>query len=69
MKDSVKRYVWETLTGIIVKHIEPVFKPDVLITVIVRTPDDDECDVLITADNIDQLQALLERSRSRESTT
>lgn len=55
------------LAGVLERHVEPIFKPGTLLTIIARTPGNDEADVLVTSDNMDGLAALIERSKTREA--
>jgi hypothetical protein len=45
---------------------ERFFKPGVKLTFIMRRPDNDECDILITDDSLDELAAVIERMKKRE---
>ena len=53
------------LVNVLVKHIEPIFKPGTKLAVIARAPGNDEADVIVTDDNLDALKALIDRSKSR----
>lgn len=53
------------LVGVLVKHIEPIFKSGTKFAVIARTPGNNEADVLVTDDSIEELKALLDRSLVR----
>lgn len=55
------------LVNVLVKHIEPIFKPGTKFAVIARTPGNDDADVIVTDDSLDALKALLDRSKSREA--
>lgn len=55
------------LVNVLVKHIEPIFKPGTKFAVIARTPGNDDADVIVTDDGLDELKALLDRSKSREA--
>jgi hypothetical protein len=49
------------------KHVAPIFKPGVKLTLTVRTPGDSEADVLVTSEaDLQDVIALLERSKARE---
>lgn len=54
------------LAGVLMKHVEPIFEADALVTLIVRFPGNDEADVLVTADSIGGIEALIERCKSRD---
>jgi hypothetical protein len=56
------------LAGILERHVEPIFKPGTKLTIIARTPGNDEADVLVTSDNLDELAKLIERSKNRAIT-
>lgn len=47
--------------------IEPMFNTNVEVTIIVRVPGNDEEDVLVTSDSLDEVLALVERSKKREA--
>lgn len=57
------------LVSVLVKHIEPIFKPGTKFAVIARTPGNDDADVIVTDDDLESLKALIERSKSREAVT
>lgn len=46
-------------------RILSVFKPGARITVIVRTPDNNEGDLLLTNDSLTEAVAVIERSKTR----
>lgn len=53
--------------GLILQHhVAPIFKAGTRLTIIARTPDNNEADVLVSDDDIDSILALLERSKSRK---
>lgn len=62
----VNEMLTQKLGAILARHVEPVFKPGVKLTIIARTPGNDDADVLVTNDDLDALSALIERSRARE---
>lgn len=66
MKNDINTMLQERLASVLVGHVEPIFKAGTLLTIIARTPGNDEADVLVTADNIDAVAALIERSRARK---
>lgn len=50
-----------------IRHIEPIFKPGTRLTLIARTPGNPDADCLVTIEtNLDELTALIERSKARE---
>ena len=55
------------LVNVLVKHIEPIFKPGTKFAVIARTPGNDEADVIVTDDDLDALKSLIDRSKSRDA--
>lgn len=57
------------LVSVLVKHIEPIFKPGTKFAVIARTPGNDDADVIVTDDDLESLKALIDRSKSREAVT
>lgn len=65
---DVLRDLENALANVSVQHIEPIFKPGVLVTIIVRTPSNNEADVLITSEtNLDEIMHLVARSKIRTS--
>lgn len=57
------------LHEILSNHLEAMsvlFTPDVKLTLLARKPNDHEADVLITADDLDEVIAGLKRSQARE---
>ena len=67
MSVDFKAKLLHRFAGILGQHVEPLCKPGVRLTLIARFPDNPEADVLVTADDIDSLMALLERSKTRET--
>ena len=65
---DINAMLQQKLAGILERHVEPVFKSGTKLTIIARTPGNDEADVLVTSDSIDGIAALVERSRAREET-
>lgn len=63
---NVQQRLLGDIGGVIQRHIEPMFKPGVKLTVIARTPGNDEADVLVSNDSLGDLAALIERSKARE---
>ena len=55
------------LGNILVRHVEPIFKDGTKLTIIARTPGNVEADVLVTSDDLDEVAALVERSKARGS--
>ncbi len=56
----------EKLALILMHHVEPIFKRGTRLTLIARTPGNNEADVLVTNDDLDDVAALIERSKARE---
>lgn len=54
------------IADILVKHVEPIFKDEVKITLIVRLPGNNDADVVVSSDDINELTALIERGKARE---
>ena len=46
--------------------LEATFKPGVKLSLIVRVPGNEDADILVTSDQIPELEALLKRSKARE---
>ena len=59
---------FNAVVRVIERNLEPIFKKGTKLSVIARTPDNPEADVLVTADSIEELRALLDRSEKREAT-
>jgi len=55
------------LVNVLERHVEPIFKPGTKLTIIARTPGNAEADALVTSDDLDEVAALVERSKSREA--
>ncbi len=53
------------LAIILQNHVEPIFKDDVRLTLIARTPGNDEADVLVSNDDLDELISFVERGKER----
>jgi hypothetical protein len=54
------------LGAILAKHVEPIFKRGTQFTLIARTPGEPDCDVLVTSDDLDEVIALVQRSKDRD---
>lgn len=63
---DVNGYLMERLGNILSRHVEPIFKVGTKLALIARTPGNSEADVLVTSDSIEELIALLERSKARD---
>jgi hypothetical protein len=63
--NDIRKRLLEQIAQVCMRHIEPLFKPGVQVTVIVRTPNNDEADVVVTTDNLGDVKALLARSEGR----
>lgn len=59
------KHLLAKLAGLLCRHIEPIFQPDVRLTLTARTPGNDEADVLVSNDSLDELAALIERGKLR----
>jgi hypothetical protein len=57
------------IVRIIERQLEPLMVPSTKWTVIARQPDMDTADVLVTADSMDGIAGLLERSKARDAPT
>jgi hypothetical protein len=53
------------LADVLARHVEPIFKRGTRLTIIARTPGNDEADVLVTSDDLESIAALIERSKTR----
>lgn len=62
--DTQRMLQWK-LAGILERHVERIFKPGTKLTIIARTPGNDEADVLVTSDKFDELAKLIQRSMKR----
>ena len=67
MSAKVMRQLFYSLAGVLRTEVEPLFKPGMRCTLIVRDPNNDEADVIVTDDDYDELVKLLDRSRGREN--
>jgi hypothetical protein len=57
----------DRVANALIRHIEPIFKPGVKLTLIARTPGMPEADCLVTIEtDLQELTAFIERSKSRE---
>lgn len=65
--DTNRMLLWK-LAGILERHVERLFKPGTKLTIIARTPGNDEADVLVTSDSLNELAKLVERSKKRPDT-
>jgi len=65
--DTNRMLQWK-LAGILERHVERIFKPGTKLTIIARTPGNDEADVLVTSDSLNELAKLVERSKTRPDT-
>lgn len=56
------------LGSILAQKVEPLFKAGTELTLIARTPGNNEADVLVSSEqNLDEIIALIERSKKREA--
>jgi hypothetical protein len=68
MQTKFQQGLLERLGGILEAHVEPIFKPEVKVTLIVRLPGNPEADILVSSDeDLDEVIALVERSKPRET--
>lgn len=69
LMSTINAQLQDRLAGILARNVEPIFKPGTKLTIIARTPGNNEADVLVTSESdLSELQALLTRSASREAT-
>ena len=47
-------------------RLEYLFKEDIRLTLIARIPDDPEAELVLTKDDLEEVQAMVERSKKRE---
>jgi len=67
MTNEQKFALQNRIASVLVRYIEPMFTPDVCVTLIARKPGNDEADVLVTSESdLQQLTALIDRSIQRE---
>lgn len=57
------------LADILARHVEPLFKPGMKVTLIARCPGNDDADALVTSDTLDGIAEVVERSRTRGELT
>lgn len=62
---TVNERLTQQLGNVLQRHVEPIFKPGVKLTIIARTPGNEEADVLVTSDDLEAVAALVDRSRAR----
>lgn len=63
---SPNRLILQAVTEVLVNHIEPLFKPGIEITLAVRTPGNEQADLLVTTEQVmDEIVLLVERSKGR----
>jgi hypothetical protein len=65
-ESEVKARLNAQLGNILARHVEPIFKAGTKLTIIARTPGNIEADVLVTSDDLSEVAALVERSKSRD---
>lgn len=63
---EIKARLNAQLGNILKRHVEPIFKAGTKLTIIARTPWSVEADVLVTSDDLDEVAALVERSKACE---
>ncbi len=64
--DTTQAWLQQELTKVLIRHVEPIFKSGTQFTLIARTPGMPSADVLVTSDDLDEVAALIERSKARE---
>ena len=62
---SVELHIHNKIVSAIESRIVPIFKPGAFVTVIVRTPGNDDADVMVTADTNAGIRAAIERLEKR----
>ena len=61
-----KHRLMGAITNVLVKHLEPLFTPDVQLTIIARKPGNDEADVMVSSEaDLGELTKLVARSIER----
>lgn len=63
---TVDQMLLGKLSAVLATRVAPIFLPGTKLAILARTPGDDRADVLVTDDDIDDLIALLQRSKARE---
>lgn len=66
MNKTLNTRLTAQLGEILQRHVEPIFKRGARLTIIARTPGNDEADVLVSNDTLDGLSSLIERSKARD---
>lgn len=69
MRPEVEKNLLERLGGILHRHVEPVFKPGAKITLLVRFPDSDEADVLVSSDDEEGVRTAVDRAYAQPQIT
>lgn len=67
--DPIVAYAHAAIASVMENRLAPIFRPGVKLTVIARTPGNDDADALVTNDDIDELDKLLCRTRGRQTRT
>ena len=67
MEQTLNQRLMAQLVAILELHVEPIFKPGTMLTIVARTPGNDEADVLVTSDSLDGIAAVVARSAARET--
>lgn len=65
MTNRTQQQLTAMLANVLTKHVEPIFKAGTRFTIIARTPGNDRADVLVSDDDLDEVAALVERSKAR----
>lgn len=59
--------IWDRVTSALCAHIEPIFKKDVLITLLVRTPGQPDRDIVVTADTNEGIDEIVARAKPKKA--
>lgn len=66
-QSTLLRDLNQRLGSILVRHVEPLFKDGTQLTIIARTPGNNEADVLVSSEHdLSEVVALVERCKLRE---
>lgn len=63
MKKTEEQKLITHLSGILIAHVEPIFKENAKVTLIVRFPDNNKADILVTSDSFNGIIDLMKRSK------
>lgn len=63
---EIQQMIQARVANALMRHIEPIFKEGTELTLIARTPGNNEADVLVTTEkDLNEVKALVERSNGR----